>query len=339
MAGWNSTTLRHPRAGGVRLPVRWILVALLVAALGAGIAVLPAAADLELASSLPLLLAIVPLLAALAFAARSWVAHLRAPAGGGSTPSLDWTELASLASRFFEAHGMTGPSLDAQWHPTRDLLLRRDRQAYLVRARLWRASQVDAAAVQLLVRDAVRQGAARGILLCARNVYTPAARQLARQHGVLLLDPVQLQVRPASKVDAAAVRAPVPEPVQASPAATASPAPVAKPLLRPEHEVRRRRRQFAPTDLLADAADEAEAATVMIPLEERPTPVLSDHPLRARPQFEPTVPASGAADAADVPTVAGTLEFPGASLLADRKVPSRREFLPTVPMSADIAAL
>lgn len=319
---------RQPRrhGAGARLT---LLAGLLLAGAHAS-----AASEAVASSRLPLVLLMVPLLAAFGFALRAWFPRLRAPsAADKSRQALDWPRLAQLSGQFFDAHGLEGFDPQARWDPARDLVLRRDRHACLVRARFWNARQVDAAAVQQLARDAARAGAGRGILLCARDVFTPTARQLARQQGVLLLDaahmPTRATARSAPSRAAAAARgsrlAPLENPVSDASSRLA-------PLLGPDTPVRARR-EFQPTEPLETAsvaiAATPEQPTVVLP---RKAPLLAERPpIASRREFQPTEPLSAAGlAAAEQPT----LVLPrGTPLLAGRpSTASRRAFQPTEPL-------
>lgn len=333
----HSTSSRPGRGTADLRPA--LLLALALAAPHAG-----AATGAVAGSRLPLLLLMVPLLAAFALALRAWFPRLRAGSPvGRSTRDMDWPRLARLSAQFFEAHGLEGFDPQQRWDPARDLVLQRERHGCLVRARLWRARQVDAAAVQQLARDAARVGASRGILLCAHDVFTPAARQLARQQGVLLLDAAHMPTRstpraapaatPASASRLAGLEAPGPRA-----AVAAAPAAAAAALLRSEG-AHRARRSFQPTEPLETQSGELAAAaapeqpTLVLP---RKAPLLADRPLAAaRREFQPTEPLQEQAAQARAAAAPAVRTAPG-----KRSVPSRREFLPTAPMPVSgLAAL
>lgn len=159
---------------------------------------------------------------------------------------MGWAQLSQLATRFFNAYGLLRePADDAPWTAGGDLVLQRGARRYLVHAGLWRASHIDAAAVQKLAGEIARRQAQGGMLLCARDVFTAAARQLARQRGILLLAPAQLEALPANAAPPKAAA------VQPRPASPAAHAPVRQPVLRPDHEVRAPR-SFMPTVPMTD---------------------------------------------------------------------------------------
>ncbi|HMN19959.1 MAG TPA: restriction endonuclease [Ottowia sp.] len=304
----------------------------------AGVPARAAADATPAASLLPLLLLLVPLLLAVAFALRAWFPRLwGTSSGGGQARTIDWPRMARLSGQFFEAHGLAGFDPQAPWEPARDLVLHRDRHACVVRARLWRARQVDAAAVQQLVRDVAGAGASRGILLCAHDVFTPAARQLARQQGILLLDATHMPTRATPRT--APAQAPVRPSAPGESAGSAPAAPATAPLLRSAHAVRGRR-QFQPTEPLETQSGDlsalapAEQHTLVLP---RKAPLLADPPLTAaRRQFQPTEPLE--TQPGDLPTLAPaeqpTLVLPRrAPLLADPSLTAaRRQFQPTEPL-------
>lgn len=167
----------------------------------------------------------------------------------------DWAGLVKEAARFFTQRGLVAERPLDTWPEAADLVVRKGARSYLVHARHWRAVRVDAPAVYLLIREVARCRADGGILLCARDAFTPAARQLARQNGMLLLDSARMQREPR------AADAPVARPSAATtsrPATLAhharsmpspSPSPVALKvsLLRAEHGTRGARRGFMPT--------------------------------------------------------------------------------------------
>ena len=200
------------------------------------------------------------LLARVAAALAAWLPARRARRArpvGATGASAQWTQLAQLATRFFDARGLA-PEYPAQpWAEAGNRLLRKGPRRYLVHAAHWQAARVDAATVQAVLRAVAQQRATAGIVLCARDVFTPAARTLARENAILLLEPGQLRPLPPPRESAAPVAPVVPAPAvnapRAAPAAVAAaaaprplPAAPRRPVLRPDDEVRGRR-DFMPT--------------------------------------------------------------------------------------------
>ena len=192
-------------------------------------------------------------LAAVAALMRARGGRARRP-GGAATPT-PWTHLAQLATRFFDARGLAPEHPAEPWPEAGTRMLHKGQRRYLVHAGHWQASRVDAAAIQMVMSAVTRHRATAGILLCAGDVFTPAARALARESAVLLLDSSQLRPQPSAHEGPAAPTAPRPAPsaARATPATVATPAapqpaPAAprRPVLRPDHEVRGRR-DFMPT--------------------------------------------------------------------------------------------
>ena len=200
------------------------------------------------------------LLARVAAALAAWLparrARLARP-GAAAGASAQWTQLAQLATRFFDVRGLAPEDPAQPWAEAGNRLLRKGPRRYLVHAAHWQAPRVDAATVQAVIRAVARHQATAGILLCAGDVFTPAARALARENAILLLDPRQLQPPQRAGDGAAAPAAkPAPSASRAGPASTLAapltlppaPAPAAprRPVLRPDHQVRGRR-DFMPT--------------------------------------------------------------------------------------------
>ena len=208
------------------------------------------------ATSSPSLLArVAAALAALMPARRARPARpARKDAAAGA--SAQWTQLAQLATRFFDARGLAPEHPAQSWPEAGNRLLRKGSRRYLVHAAHWRAARVDAAVVQAVMRAVAQQRATAGIVLCAGDVFTPAAHALARENAILLLEPGQLRPPPQPREDAAPVApAPAVNAARATPAAAAAAAPAAprptpaaprRPVLRPDDEVRGRR-DFMPT--------------------------------------------------------------------------------------------
>lgn len=187
-------------------------------------------------------------LAAVAALMRARGGRARRP-GGATTPT-PWTHLAQLATRFFDARGLTPEHPAAPWREADSRMLHKGQRRYLVHAAHWQAPRVEASTVQAVMRAVAKHHATAGILLCAADVFTPAARALARENAILLLDPSQL--RPQQRASEDAVH-PASSASRAGPSTFAAPlapqpAPAAprRPVLRPDHEVRGRR-DFMPT--------------------------------------------------------------------------------------------
>lgn len=184
----------------------------------------------------------------------------RAPTGDAPTAAapasqVQWAPLAQAATRFFDARGLAPEHPAEPWPEAGTRMLHKGQRRYLVHAGHWQASRVDAAAIQMVMSAVTRHRATAGILLCAGDVFTPAARALARENAVLLLDSSQLRPQPSAHEGPAAPAAPRPasSAARATPATVATPAapqpaPAAprRPVLRPDHEVRGRR-DFMPT--------------------------------------------------------------------------------------------
>ena len=200
------------------------------------------------------------LLARVAAAFAAWLPARRARLArprpvGAAGASAQWTQLARQATQFFDARGLA-PEYPAQpWPEAGNRLLRKGPRRYLVHAAHWQAARVDAATVQAVLRAVAQQRATAGIVLCARDVFTPAARALARENAILLLEPSQLRpappresTAPVAPVPAASAMRPAPATVATPTTTTPRPAPAAarRPVLRPDDEVRGRR-DFMPT--------------------------------------------------------------------------------------------
>ena len=136
------------------------------------------------------------LLARVAAALAAWLparrARLARP-GAAAGASAQWTQLAQLATRFFDVRGLAPEDPAQPWAEAGNRLLRKGPRRYLVHAAHWQAARVDAATVQAVLRAVAQQRATAGIVLCARDVFTPAARALARENAILLLEPGQLR--------------------------------------------------------------------------------------------------------------------------------------------------
>ena len=198
------------------------------------------------------------LLARVAAALAAWLparrARLARP-GAAAGASAQWTQLAQLATRFFDVRGLAPKAPAQPWAGGGNRLLRKGPRRYLVHAAHWQAARVDAATVQAVLRAVAQQRATAGIVLCARDVFTPAARALARENAILLLEPSQLRpappresTAPVAPVPAASAMRPAPATVATPTTTTPRPAPAAarRPVLRPDDEVRGRR-DFMPT--------------------------------------------------------------------------------------------
>ena len=207
--------------------------------------------------------ALAPVLAVLALAllplvvvwSRGRVQRKVQPQAVSTVEGTDWTGLVKQAARFFAQRGLMAERPLDTWSEAADLVLRKGARSYLVHARHWRAQRVDAPAVYLLIREVARCRADGGILLCARDAFTPAARQLAQQNGMLLLDSARMQREPRA-ADAPAARpavATTSRPAILADHARPAPSPASLPvslkvsLLRAEHGTRGVRRGFMPT--------------------------------------------------------------------------------------------
>ena len=323
-----------PQVRKSRMP--WALAGLGAVALSGCLAYLSATAPRYAAAhSLPDPMMLVPglLLLAVAFAMRAWPASVKAPASANIQPAvMNWARLSQLATRFFDERGLVSMAPSQPWMEGEDLTLRKSGRSYLVHASLWQSVRVDAPAVRLLAREVERRNGAGGILLCASDAFTPAAHQLARQHGVLLLDPSQLHAKP--RADAPPVMAPSPS-AQREPAPRPSEfarhVPAKVPVLRPDREVRVLR-GFQPTEPLAKEEINPFCPTVPPMLTPREALMLDDYARPARRDFLPTEPmadadraqlAQGAALANRIPT-----------LRPDDALQLRRDFLPTEPLAS-----
>jgi len=208
-----------PSGASTRVRLPWLLASAGVAMLALGLtirqdAVARQAVDLGLPP--PMMLVSLLALVALAFGILAWPASRRTGAAPRRpTSTVDWQRLSQMANWFFDAHGLVRDKASRSWAPGASLMLHNGSHRFLVQTKQWRARQVDAAAVQRLSRELARRKIDRGVMLCAGDVFTPAARQLARRSGILLLDPSQLHSRSGAVRSAAAPRAPVPEPVEA----------------------------------------------------------------------------------------------------------------------------
>lgn len=329
-----------PQVRKSRMP--WALAGLGAVALSGCLAYLSTTAPRYAAAhSLPDPMMLVPglLLLAVAFAMRAWPASVKAPASANIQPAvMNWARLSQLATRFFDERGLVSMAPSQPWMEGEDLTLRKSGRSYLVHASLWQSVRVDAPAVRLLAREVERRNGAGGILLCASDAFTPAAHQLARQHGVLLLDPSQLHSKPRASAPPAIteVAKPAPAAVRQSaaprPSAIAHTAPAKVPVLRPDHEVRVQR-AFQPTEPMTDAENDAFGATLPpATLTPREALLLDGYARPARRDFLPTEPmadadraqlAEGAALANRIPT-----------LRPDDALQLRRDFLPTEPLAS-----
>ena len=166
-----------------------------------------------------------------------------------------WMDLSHQATQFFEKRGLSAPPDAAPWMPQTDRWLHKGPRKYLIQARYWQATAVDVPEVQALLKTMKRQGASGGVLVCGADVFTPAARTVARSNAIMLLEPLMWRAATPRR------SAPMPMPRAASapraPTATslAHAAATSKPpgpVLRPDHEVPVRR-DFAPTQPLSSA--------------------------------------------------------------------------------------
>ena len=272
-----------PSGASTRVRLPWLLASVGVAMLALGLtvrqdAVARQAVDLGLPP--PIMLVSLLALVALAFGILAWPASRRTGAATRRpTSTVDWQRLSQMANWFFDAHGLVRDKASRSWAPGASLMLHNGSHRFLVQTKQWRARQVDAAAVQRLSRELARRKIDRGVMLCAGDVFTPAAQQLARRSGILLLDPSQLHSRPGAVRSAAAPRPPVPEPVEAPVAVPAAAA--QQPVLRPDEELPTRF-EFMPTAPMS----RAERATAKGPV------LRPDHEVRAALcEFMPTVPS------------------------------------------------
>ena len=307
----HSANARQPKSRRAPSPARpmWIRLGLAITALAAGWALWHRLSASQATGAMVQLLVGVPLLLLLALVCAvlmwPWVlrARTRAPV---HDIDMDWPRLSQLASRFFDAHGLVREQGNGPWAESADLMLRKGTRRYLIQASLWRAARVDAVAVHQLAGDVARRGAEGGVLLCASDAFTAAAHQLARERGILLLHPAQLQTLP--EVGIGATSAAGLAPALRVPELPASPAPAAVPVLRPDDDV------WLPRDFMP--TEPAARAPLLRP----------DDDARIPRDFMPTVPA------------VRTRQVP--VLRSDDEVRVPREFMPTAPMSlSDRAAL
>lgn len=283
-------------------PLTWPLIGLGVAALAAALVLLSASAPRRAALfTMPDPLMLVPplLLLALAVGMRAWPAAQPAPRRASARPptdaaapaaALDWPSFAALAMRFFGDRRLVCEDRNGPWKEAADLMLRTGSRTYLVHARHWQAARVDAAAVRALAREVEQRHAAGGILLCARDVFTPEAARVARQGSILLLDPSRMVCRAAAPGPTPAECAETLPPLQTAdaapgPAKAPALAPRQLPVLRPDQALPVRS-GFQPTKPMG-ASDWAvldrPAASAL--------PVLRpDHLLMPRGDFQPTEP-------------------------------------------------
>lgn len=262
-------------------PLRWRRgAAALAALLTFG---LPAqAAPVAPALSAPVLLQAVLLAAALALGVMvlrlAWAIRGTRPAAQPPRPArtMDWSRLTQLAAGFFDAHDLVPEHPDREWAEAANLVLRRGARRYLLHAGAWRAARIDVAAVQTLAREMARQQIPGGILLCASDAFTATARQLARQHGILLLHPAQFEALPERAVRPRPTATP-PRAAATVAAAPSKPAPARAPVLLDDRKFDVPR-TFMPT--VPMSRDTPIAMPVLRP----------DHEFRAPRAFLPTVP-------------------------------------------------
>ena len=202
----------------------------------------------------PMLLAALGALLALSLGA-VLTSRMRSGAGvarGSAAAHSAWSQLTERAADFFDLHGLVSEQAAASWREGGALVLRKGERRYLLHARHWKATRVDAPAVYELMRDVQQRGAEGGILLCARDAFTPVARQLARQNGMLLLDATQLHAAaPRQATKRPPARGQTPSPPASTPAAPqalrATPEPAKKP---PTASVAPPRPQLRPDDAI-----------------------------------------------------------------------------------------
>ncbi|MEP7296715.1 MAG: restriction endonuclease [Burkholderiales bacterium] len=115
-----------------------------------------------------------------------------------------------------------------------DLVLRKDRQTWLVHCAPWRAAKVDVDVVKAFASGLATRGAAGGFIVSSGR-FTREAIAFTQGTTLHLVDGPALQlrikqVRPARSVVAAPVAPPTARPVVAPPASTVDPAPRLAPL-------------------------------------------------------------------------------------------------------------
>lgn len=213
----------------------WARIGVALAALAAGLAAWPTSGPLDQAA-LPAMLALLLWLLALATAWLAWRKMRQArpaPPQPGLGAPIDWARLSSLASRYFASHGLARDATGKPWGEGADIVLSKGSRSYLVHAGLWRSPQVDAAQVRRLVAEMARRRATGGMLLCAADVFTGAAQELARKSGILLLHPGQFHSLAEDSADLRPAKpGPAPRPRPAArpnrPAAASQPARAAR---------------------------------------------------------------------------------------------------------------
>ncbi|MFV0679273.1 restriction endonuclease [Ottowia sp.] len=166
-----------------------------------------------------------------------------------------WTQLSRHATLFFEKRGLHSAASTSAWTPNADHWLHKGPRKYLVHARYWQASMVDEAEVRSFIKTIRQHNANGGVLLCSADVFTPAARAVAKGHSIMLLEPAAWigasRHAQATRVAQAAASRTGPASVLPAEAATTNAQPIG-PTLRPDHEVRARR-DFEPTQPLSKA--------------------------------------------------------------------------------------
>ncbi len=200
----------------------WARMGVALAAFAAGVAVWLASGPLG-QSLLHAMLALLLWLLALATAWLAWRKLRHAPATPpqpGLGAPIDWQRLSDLASRYFASHELVRDAADKPWGEGADIVLNKGSRSYLVHAGLWRTLQVDAPQVRRLAAEMARRRATGGMLLCAADVFTGEAQELARKSGILLLHPGQFHSLAEGSAD---LRPPKPRP-----------APRQRPVARPE---------------------------------------------------------------------------------------------------------
>lgn len=173
-----------------RLP--WARTGIAIVALAAGLAIWlvesPVLGEAMLRAMLAGLLWSLSLTSAVLAARQIWRIRQRRSRLGAP---IDWPRLSGLASRYFDSHGLQREARDRPWSEAADIIVLKGARRYLVHAGLWRTGRVGEAEVRRLAHEVARKHAAGGMLLCAGDVFTVAAQELARQRGILLLHPAQ----------------------------------------------------------------------------------------------------------------------------------------------------
>ena len=286
-----ASTSTGPRAGPMaRAP--WLVAAAAAVAVSAGFLMFNQWATTHAPSwslSQPLVALPSLLLLVLALSIRAWPTQKRQapkaePQSGAEPearprrPAPNWSDVVRHASRALHERGFGQADGIASWQAGADLVLNHGQRSFVIHARHWRERLVEGDAVRSLAHEIAQRGAVSGMLLCASGLFSGQARQLAKLHGIVLMDRTELNGEPraaaSERTELAAPTARVPEPGAAAPPPNA-----VIPVLRPDQAVKVARREFAPTVPMSDA----ERRRMRVSL--RP-----DHTVKVPRDFEPTQP-------------------------------------------------